>query len=116
MASVVVQMGRGGHGFVAEELGWNRDVIRKGLHELNSGMICVDAFSSRGRKRWEDKQPELAQNVREIVDAQSHTDPTFRTTRLHWRITAKEVRRQLLQDKGYAPRMRFPAGAACAIF
>lgn len=104
MASVVAQMGRGGQSFAAQELGWNRDLIRKGLHELNSGMTCVDAFSSRGRKRWEDRQPGLTQDVRAIVDAQCQTDPTFRMTRLYRRITAKEVRRhQLLEDKGFAP-------------
>ena len=103
MASVVAQMGRGGQWWAAQELGWNRDLIRKGLHELKSGMTCVDAFSSRGRKRWEDRQPGLAQDIRAIVDAHCQTDPTFRTTRLYRRLTAKEVRRQLLEDKGYAP-------------
>ena len=103
MASVVAQLGRGGQSFAAQELGWNRGLIRKGLHELSSGMTCVDAFSSRGRKRWVDRQPELAQDIKAIVDAQCQTDPTFRTTRLYRRITAKEVRRQLLEDKGYAP-------------
>jgi hypothetical protein len=66
-------------------------------------MTCVDAFSSRGRKRWEDRQPGLAQDIRAIVDAHCQTDPTFRTTRLYRRLTAKEVRRQLLEDKGYTP-------------
>jgi hypothetical protein len=103
MASVVAQMGRGGQWCAAQELGWNRDLIRKGLHELKSRMTCVDAFSSRGRKRWEDRQPGLAQDIRAIVDAHCQTDPTFRTTRLYRRLTAKEVRRQLLEDKGYAP-------------
>jgi hypothetical protein len=78
-------------------------LIRKGLHELNSGVTCVDAFSSRGRKRWEERQPKLVQDVRAIVDAKCQTDPTFRTTRLYRRLTAKEVRRQLLEDRGYAP-------------
>jgi hypothetical protein len=27
--------------------------IRKGMHELDSGVICVDAFALRGRKRAE---------------------------------------------------------------
>lgn len=103
MASVVVQMGRGGQRYAAQELGWNRDLIRKGIHELKSGITCVDAFSSRGRKRWEDRRPELVQDIRAIVDAQCQTDPTFRTTRLYRRITAKEVLRQLLQDRGYTP-------------
>jgi len=103
MASVVAQMGRGGQSLASQELGWNRDLIRKGLHELQSGMTCVDAFSFRGRKRWEEREPGLVQDVRAIVDAQCQTDPTFRTTCLYRRITAKEVRRQLLEEKGYAP-------------
>lgn len=103
MASIVAQMGRGGQRCAAQEFGWNRDLIRKGLHELNSGMICVDAFSSRGRKCWEERQPELAQDIRDIVDSHCQTDPTFRTTRLYRRLTANEVRRQLLEDKGYSP-------------
>jgi len=101
MASVVAQLGRGGQRCAARELGWNRDLIRKGLRELSSGITCVDAFSSRGRKRWEEQHPELAKDVSEIVDAQSQTDPTFRTTRLYRRLTANEIRRQLLEDKGY---------------
>jgi hypothetical protein len=103
MASVVAQLGRGGQRLAAQELGWNRDLIRKGLHELSSGVTCVDAFSSRGRKRWEERHPGLINDVKEIVDAHSQTDPTFRTTRLYRRLTAKEVRRQLLEDKGYRP-------------
>ncbi len=101
MASVVVQLGRGGQRQAEQKLGWNRDLIRKGLRELKCGMTCVDNFSSRGRKQWEDLHPERAMDVREIVDIHCETDPTFRTTRLYRRLTAKEVRRQLLEDKGY---------------
>lgn len=103
MASVVLQLGRGGQRLVAQELGWNRDLVRKGLHELRTGITCVDSFSSRGRKGWEERQPELIQDIKEIVDAHCETDPTFRTTRLYRRLTAKEVRRQLIEDKGYRP-------------
>jgi hypothetical protein len=103
MASVVSQMGRGGQWYAAQEFGWDRGLIRKGLHELRSGITCMDAFSSRGRTPWEDKQPGLVQDIRAIVDAHCQTDPTFRTTRLYRRLTAKEVLRQLVEDKGYAP-------------
>jgi len=97
---LVVQMGRGGQRKSERELGWNRDVIRKGLHELRSGITCVDAFSARGRKRFEDHQPGLKKDIREICEASSQTDPTFRTTKLYRRLTAGEVRRQLLEEKG----------------
>ena len=101
MASVVVQLDRGGQRLLAQELGWNRDLIRKGLHELRSGITCADAFSARGRKNWEDLHPKLVTDIKEIVDSHCETDPTFRTTRLYRRLTAGEVRRQLLEDKGY---------------
>jgi len=101
MATVVIQMGRGGQRKSERELGWNRDVIRKGIHELRSGIICVDAFSARGRKRFEERQPGLEKDIRVICEASSQTDPTFRTTKLYRRLTAGEVRRQLLEEKGY---------------
>lgn len=103
MASVVLQMGHGGQRQASLELGWNRGVIRKGLHELQSGIICVDAYSARGRMRCEDHLPYLEKDIREIADSNSQTDPTFRTTRLYRRITGAEVRRQLLEVKGYSP-------------
>jgi len=103
MASVVAQMGRGGQRRASEELGWNRDVIRKGQHELRSGIICVDAFSSRGRKRLEDHLPNLDKDIRDIAEAASQTDPTFRTTQLYRRLTAGELRRRLLEERGYRP-------------
>ena len=49
MASVVVQLNKGGQRLAEQELGWNRDLIRKGLRELKCGITCVDNFSSRGR-------------------------------------------------------------------
>jgi hypothetical protein len=103
IASVVAQMGRGGQRRVAAELHWNRGVVRKGLHELRSGIICIDAFAARGRKPLNVRQRDLEKDIRQIAEAASQTDPTFRTTRLYRRLTAKEVRRQLLEEKGYRP-------------
>jgi len=103
IASVVTQMGRGGQRRAETELGWNRWVIRKGLHELRAGIVCVDAFKARGRKGWEERHPGLEKDLRQIAEAASQTDPTLRTTRLYRRLTAAEVRRQLLEEKGYRP-------------
>ena len=36
-------------------LGWCRTTIRKGQHELKSGIECVDNFQGRGRKKAEVK-------------------------------------------------------------
>ena len=101
MARTVKALGRGGQRRAERELGWNRGTMRKGLHELASGFICLDACSARGRKRAEDHLPHLLDDMRTIVDGQSQTDPQFRTQRLYTRLSATEVRRQLIAHKGY---------------
>ncbi len=50
MARTVRALGEGGQRLAERELGWNRGTIRKGQHELEQGIVCIDAFSSRGRK------------------------------------------------------------------
>lgn len=101
MARVVKQLGPGGQRRVERELGWCRVTIRKGLHELTSGVTCVDAFTARGRKRAEDHLPNLLTDIRAIVDGQSQADPPFRTNRLYTRLSAAEVRRHLIAQRGY---------------
>ena len=101
MARIVKELGPGGASRAERELGWNRKTIRKGMHELESGITCVDAFGSRGRKRSEEHLPNLLRDIRAIVDGQSQTDPQFKTNPLNTRLTAAEVRRQLISEKGY---------------
>jgi hypothetical protein len=101
MARTVAELGSGGQRRAERELGWNRGTIRKGLHELASGVRCVDNFSARGRKRAEDHLPNLLTDITAIVDSQSQTDPQFRTQRLYTRLSATEVRRQLIAQQGY---------------
>src|SRR3954452_10035327 len=101
MAKMVQAMGRGGQLWAAAHLGWNRGTIRKAMHELRSGMTCVDAFHCRRRKSAEEHLPRLLDDTRAIADGQSQADPKFQTERLFTRISAKEVRRQLIAQKGY---------------
>ena len=101
MARTVKELGPGGQRRAERELGWSRVTIRKGTHELESGFTCLDAFTARGRKRAEDHLPTLLADIKAIVDSQSQTDPQFRTTRLYTRLSAAEVRRQLIAQKGY---------------
>ncbi len=101
MARTVKALGPGGASRAERELGWNRKTIRKGMHEVASGLTCVDAFGARGRKLAEERLPNLLEDLRAIVDGQSQTDPQFKTNRLYTRLTAPEVRRQLITQKGY---------------
>src|SRR2546422_4760630 len=101
MARTVQALGEGGQRLAERELNWNRGTIRKGMHEVESGLMCVDGFRLRGRKRSEDHLPNLLIDIRAIVDGQSQADPQFRPPRLYTRLTATEVRRQLIAKFGY---------------
>ena len=101
MARTVKELGPGGQRRAERELGWRRATIRKGTRELDSGFAIVDAFALRGRKRAEEHLPDLLADIAAIVDGQRQADPQFRTTRLYTRLTAAEVRRQLIAQKGY---------------
>jgi len=81
--------------------GWGRDTVRKAQHEARAGITCRDATSCRGRKPAEFHLPHLLDDIRAIAQDHCQTDPKFQTTRLYCRLTAAEVRRQLIQRKGY---------------
>jgi hypothetical protein len=101
MAQVVKGLGQGGQRRAESELGWNRRTIRKGMRELESGFRCHDNYSARGRKPVEQHLPQLLDDIKAIAEAESQTDPTFKTTRLYIRLSAAEVRKQLVKHKGY---------------
>lgn len=101
MAQTVQELGEGGQRLAERELRWNRDTIRIGTHELRSGITCLNAYSARGRKPTEERLPLMREQIKEIVDGQSQTDPQFRNNRLYTRLTPKQVRQQLIVQKGY---------------
>src|SRR5262245_15197836 len=96
------------HRHAARALGWARDTVRKGMHELHSGITCLDNFSARGRKPIEVHLPALLLEICDLVQDHLQTDPTFPTTRLYCRVSAAEVRQQLIDRKGY-PQQHVPS-------
>ena len=71
MAKTVNALGPGGQRWAEEHLGWSRVTIRKGMHELDSGLTCLDAFAARGRRPVEDHLPHLLDDIKAIADGQS---------------------------------------------
>ena len=94
----------GGQRRAARELGWERETIRKGMRELESGQAIQDNFAGRGRKRAEEKLPRLLEDIRAIVDGQSQTDARFESSRLYTRLSASQVRQELIRQKGYTDK------------
>ena len=101
MAKIVLELGYGGQSKAEKELGWNRGTIRKGIYEITSGKTQKDNFCARGRKRAEWHLPNLLKDIQAIVDCNSQTDPSFKTKRLYTRLSAKQVREQLICQYDY---------------
>ena len=101
MARTVKELGYGGQRYAERVFGWDRGVIRKGMQELEHGTPKEDCFSNRGRKAAEAHLPQLLADICAIIDPRSHADPQVKCDRVYTRITAAEVRRQLLKRPGY---------------
>lgn len=101
MAKIVETVFDGKPSHAERELGWNRTTLRKARQELEGAFCYIDRYHERGRKRSEAHLPDLLEDIRAIVDSQSQTDPTFQSNRLYTRLSAAEVRRQLIEQKGY---------------
>ena len=100
--STIALRAAAGRHIAERELGWNRCTIYKGMKELKSGMTCVDNYSGRGRKNIEEHLPRLLSDIKELVDSQTQTDPSFKSQRLYTRLSAAEVRKQLIEKFGYS--------------
>jgi transposase len=92
----------GGHARQAEQrFGWGRDTVEKGLHELRHGVRCLENFAARGRQRSEQKDQQLAADIRAIVEPHTHADPELKSSRRYTNLSAAEVRQALI-NQGYS--------------
>jgi hypothetical protein len=104
MAGIVRLLGDGSQRLAETVLGWNRRTIRKGEGELRAGVDTPDGRRDNGQAPLEKVFPTLLQDIRDIVEPFLQIDPTFRTERLYRKLTAGEVRRRLVSEKGYAEK------------
>lgn len=83
--------------------GWGRNTIAKGMEEqkLDPDALATRTSGNAGKKRSEDQNPQLAIDIRLIVEPHTHTDPELKTERLYTNLSAAEVRQALL-DHGYS--------------
>ena len=102
MAEMVLELGCSQRQ-AAREFGWGRDTIRKGGHELRTGIECVDGRCGK-RAGVDERLPNLRGDIEDIVECWSQTDPRFRTTKRYSRLTVPQVAKRLVRDKGYDDR------------
>jgi Rhodopirellula transposase DDE domain len=102
LAEVTLQLCDGNPRQAERRFGWGRDTVAKGLHELQQGIRCLENFAARARPRWEEMNPQLAQDIRALVEPHTHADPELKSERRYTNLSAAEVRQALKAQKGYA--------------
>lgn len=100
LGQLALDYGKGGRLAISENLGISRVTLNKGIEEVKTGIIQVDNFRQRGRKKMEELNPKLIEEIKEIGDASSQTDPQFKSTRLYTRLSVNQVRKELIK-RGY---------------
>jgi hypothetical protein len=103
-----------GNARLAEKLlGWGRETVQLGLNEQRTGIICLGAQSAYGGdKLWEEKHPEVAQALWNLMEAHSQQDPTFRTSVSYTRLTAAKALEELRTQGFQADQLPSPSNMA----
>ena len=88
--------------------GWGREAVFKGLEELEGLPVPGKADQTpgdtgRGRPKTQQRLCDLEADVRALVEPQSQADPKFQSAFAYTRMTAANVRRALIDEKGYRP-------------
>jgi transposase len=102
LAEVTMALCSGNARQAERRFGWGRETIDKGLHELRQGIRCLENFAARGRPRWEDRDAQLALDIRELVEPHTQVDPELKSSRRYTNWSAAEVLKALQTRKGYA--------------
>jgi hypothetical protein len=68
------------------------------LKELETGIICVDNYRARGRKKKEELLPNLEADIKSLVEMYSQADPKFQSTLAFTKIGDRAVREPLKAD------------------
>lgn len=93
--------------------GWGRETVQLGLNEQRTGISCLGAQSAYGGdKRWEEKHPEVAQALWDLMEAHSQQDPTFRTSVSYTRLTAAKALEELRIQGFQADQLPSPSNMA----
>jgi hypothetical protein len=83
-----------------ERFGWSREAVAKGLLERSVEPEEEVRFQRGGVKPSEVRNPQLAIDIRLIVEPHTHSDPELKSNRLYTNFSAAEVR-SALSNMGY---------------
>lgn len=100
IAEVTIELCERSERLSEARFGWGRETASKGMRELREGIVIERAVGG-GRPNWEQRNPQLAVDIREIVEPKTQTDPELKSGRRYTNFSAGEVRKALIEQKGY---------------
>ncbi|MBK7001356.1 MAG: hypothetical protein IPH35_15680 [Rhodoferax sp.] len=101
MGDVVLSLLDGKPRVAQTVFGWNRHTVEVGIHEFQTGIVCINDITTRVKPRAENKDPKLLADIQAIMEPHSESDLSLRTTLLYSNMTAKMVHGALIQ-KGWS--------------
>jgi hypothetical protein len=101
-AEVATALCDGSARLAERRFGWGRQAVEKGLHEAHRGIRCVEHFAARGARPSEERDPQLAADVRALVEPCTQADPELKSPRRYTNLSAAEVLQALKDRYGYA--------------
>jgi hypothetical protein len=104
-AEVCLQLCDGVPRKAEQRFGWSRKAVAKGLteRELKPEQLAAVKSNNYKKQRSEEANPQLAIDIRLIVEPHTHSDPELKSERVYTNLSAKEVRQALL-NRGYQER------------
>jgi len=100
-AQIALDYLRGSPRIAERTFGWSRGTVILGLNEMRTGLICFDNFSARGNRKSEQKKPQLEKDIRDLAEPESQVDPKFQSPFQYTKITAKAMRKALIDKKDW---------------
>ncbi len=101
MGDVTLLLLDGKHRVAENVFGWSRTAVEVGINEFQTGISCVNDISARVKPKTEEKNPNLLADIHAIMDPQSESESSLRTTLLYTNMTAKAVYDALV-EKGWS--------------
>ncbi len=95
--------------------GWHQETLSRAFLEREQGEAISDK-PGRGRPKYTDMLPTLEIDIRSLVDPNTCTHPTFKTTFRYTRMTAKAVLESLVKEKQYKKKKNCPPKVRCENF
>lgn len=100
MGDVTLLLLDGKHRVAENVFGWSRSAVEVGINEFQTGIQCVNDISARLKPKTEEKNPKLLAEIQAIMEPQSESESSLRTTLLYTNMTAKAVYDALI-EKGW---------------